>query len=148
MTMHEARKESGEDDVKGSESDERALVAAAQGGDRAARKAIYQLFHERVYTLVFYSTQDRVLAEDLTQTIFLKVFRALPRFRHESRLATWIYRVALNECLNHNRRGAGRYVPLEAILGSEGLARASTWPSYAGSPESTPLGFSTPCAPP
>ena len=116
--MREAREKSNEDELGGSESDERTLVAAAQGGDRAARKAIYQLYHERVYTLVFYSTQDRVVAEDLTQTVFLKVFRALPQFRHESRLATWIYRVALNESLNHNRRGGGRYVPLEAILGS------------------------------
>lgn len=108
MTTQDAQKE----------SSERQLVAAAQRSERAAQKAIYQLFNERVYNLVFYSTGDRVFAEDLTQTIFLKVFRALAQFRHESKLETWIYRIALNECLNHNRRAGTRYVPLEAILGS------------------------------
>ena len=108
MTISDTQKEGGE----------KHLVAAAQGGDRAAQKAIYQLFHERVYTLVFYAANQPAAAEDLTQTIFLKIFRALPQFRHESRLATWIYRIALNECLNHNRRSSAEYVPLEAILGS------------------------------
>lgn len=100
------------------EMDESQLVQAAQRGERGAQKALYRRFHERVYNLVFYSTGDRVFAEDLTQTVFLKIFRALPDFRHQSSLATWIYRITLNECLNHNRRGGAQYVPLEAVLGS------------------------------
>ncbi|MEW6125881.1 MAG: sigma-70 family RNA polymerase sigma factor [Acidobacteriota bacterium] len=97
---------------------ERELVTAAQAGDRAAERAIYKRYNERVFNLVAYSIGDTVFAEDLTQTIFLKIFRALAGFRFESALSTWIYRIALNECLNHSRRSNPEYVPLDAILGS------------------------------
>lgn len=97
---------------------ERELIISAQGGDRAAQKSIYKLYRERVHNLVFYSLGDTVFAEDISQAIFLKIFRALPEFRFESSLATWIYRITLNECFNHNRRTGAQYVPLDAILGS------------------------------
>jgi RNA polymerase sigma-70 factor, ECF subfamily len=97
---------------------ERELIISAQGGDRAAQKSIYKLYRERVHNIVFYSLGDAVFAEDVSQAIFLKIFRALPGFRFESSLATWIYRIALNECMNQNRRTGAQYVPLDAILGS------------------------------
>jgi RNA polymerase sigma-70 factor, ECF subfamily len=101
-----------------SNSQERELIILAQLGDRAAQKSIYKLYRERVHNMVFYSLGDAVFAEDVSQAIFLKIFRALPGFRFESSLATWIYRIALNECLNQNRRTGAQYVPLDAILGS------------------------------
>jgi RNA polymerase sigma-70 factor, ECF subfamily len=97
---------------------EHELVQDAQRGDRAAQRSIYRLYNERVFNIVFYSIGDAVFAEDLTQTIFLKIFRALNGFRFESTLSTWIYRIAINECLNHTRGGGAQYVPLDAILGS------------------------------
>jgi len=54
----------------------------------------------------------------VTQTVFLKVFRGLKGFRFKSSLATWIYRIAHNECLDHHRRRGAPHVPLEAILGT------------------------------
>lgn len=101
-----------------SNSQERELVVLAQLGDRAAQKSIYKLYRERVHNMVFYSLGDAVFAEDVSQAIFLKIFRALPGFRFESSLATWIYRIALNECLNQNRRTGAQHVPLDTILGS------------------------------
>jgi RNA polymerase sigma-70 factor (ECF subfamily) len=97
---------------------ERDLIVAAQQGDRSAQRSIYNLYRERVHNIVFYSLGDTVFIEDVSQAIFLKIFRALPSFRFESALATWIYRIALNECLNQNRRTGAQYVPLDAILGS------------------------------
>ena len=97
---------------------ERELVISAQNGDRAAQKSIYKLYRERVHNLVFYSLGDAIFTEDVSQAIFLKIFRALPAFRFESSLATWIYRITLNECLNQNSRTGTQYVPLDAILGS------------------------------
>jgi RNA polymerase sigma-70 factor (ECF subfamily) len=97
---------------------EQELILAAQAGDRAAQKSIYKLYRDRVHNLVFYTLGDRLFAEDVAQAIFLKIFRALPAFRSESSLSTWIYRIALNECLNQNRRSGAQYVPLDAIMGS------------------------------
>lgn len=100
------------------ESDERELVARARRGDRIAFRQIYEQYRDRVYRLIFYSLNERLLAEDILQTVFLKVYRALPGFRFESSLATWIYRIALNECMNQNRRRSPEHVPIESILGS------------------------------
>lgn len=101
-----------------SNTEERDLIAAAQRGDRAAFKAIYENHRDRVYNLVFYCLKDGRLIEDVLQNIFLKVYRGLPGFRFEANLATWIYRVTINECQNQNRRSNARHVPFETILGS------------------------------
>ncbi|MEW6206993.1 MAG: sigma-70 family RNA polymerase sigma factor [Acidobacteriota bacterium] len=98
--------------------DERALILLAQRGDRAAQREIYDRHRDRLHRLVFYSIDDPLAAEDMLQTVFLKIYRALPHFRFESSLSTWTYRIALNECLNHNQRRRADQVPLDAILGS------------------------------
>jgi RNA polymerase sigma-70 factor (ECF subfamily) len=97
---------------------ERDLIISAQRGDAGAFKRLYESYRDRVYNLVFYWLGDRALAEDALQVVFLKVHRGLPGFRFESSLATWIYRVAANECRNQTRRRGAQMVPLEAILGS------------------------------
>ncbi|MBI3651303.1 MAG: RNA polymerase sigma factor [Acidobacteria bacterium] len=104
------------------------LIMAAQDGDRTAQRSIYELYRDRVQNLVYYSLGDALFAEDISQVIFLKIFRALPDFRFESALATWIYRIAINECLNQSRRDNAQYVPLDAILGSVEEIAAADWP--------------------
>lgn len=101
-----------------SDIEERELVIAAQRGDRAAFKEIYDRFRDRVYNLAFYSLGESLAAEDVLQIVFMKIHRGLPDFRFESQLATWIYRIALNQCLNENRRRVAQHVPLESLLGS------------------------------
>jgi len=97
---------------------ERNLVLAVRRGDSTAAGELYHRYREQVYNLVVYSIGDSLHAQDLLQTVFLKVFRALPTFRFQSSLATWIYRIAHNECQDHHRRRGAVHVPLEAILGS------------------------------
>jgi len=108
-------------EAKGVDGDghERYLVLAAQRGDSAAFRELYDTYRERIWTLVVYSIGDSLQAQDVLQTIFLKVFRGLQGFRFQSRLFTWIHRIAHNECLNYLRRRGAPHVPLEAILGSK-----------------------------
>jgi RNA polymerase sigma-70 factor (ECF subfamily) len=101
-----------------SEIEERELVVAAQAGDRAAFKEIYDRFRDRVYNLAYYSLGEALAAEDVLQIVFMKIHRGLPGFRFESQLSTWIYRIAFNQCLNENRRRTAQHVPLESLLGS------------------------------
>src|SRR5689334_16933057 len=98
-------------------ADERDLVREARRRDRRAFKDLYDLYRDRVYTLAYYSLGDSLAAEDLLQTVFLKVHKGLSGFRFESSLSTWIYRITLNECLNQQRRRGAEYVPLESIFG-------------------------------
>lgn len=97
---------------------ERDLVVAAQCGDKAAFRQLYELYRDRVYSLIRYSVSDASLAEDLLQTVFVNVYRALPGFRFEASFSTWIYRIAANACTNARQRRKAPFVPLEALLGS------------------------------
>ena len=100
------------------EQDERALVLAAQRGDRTALRALYEAYRDRLNSLIFYTLGDAVWAEDVLQIVFIKIYKGLPGFRFQSSLMTWMYRIALNECLNQQQRRGAAHVPFEEILGS------------------------------
>jgi len=97
---------------------ERSLVLAAQRGDQQAFRELYDLYRDRIWSLIVYSLGDPQHAQDVLQIVFLKAFRGLRSFRFQSSLFTWIYRIARNECLNHRRRRDDPHIPLESILGS------------------------------
>jgi len=102
----------------GLDEQERSLALAAQRGDQAAFRELYDAYRERIWTLIVYSIGDALQAQDVLQTVFLKAFRGLRSFKFQSSLFTWIYRIACNECRNYHRRRGIRHVPLETILGS------------------------------
>ena len=93
------------------------LVARCRAGDREAWELIVRQRHTRVYNLAFRFTGRAEEAEDLTQEVFLKVYRTLHLFRPESgALDTWISRVARNHCIDHYRKfktERGNTAPLE-----------------------------------
>jgi RNA polymerase sigma-70 factor (ECF subfamily) len=65
---------------------------------------IFDDYQRRVYNYLLRMTQDRFVAEDLTQETFIRVYRGPPGFREEASLATWVYRIATNVSLDHFRR--------------------------------------------
>jgi len=79
------------------------LVEACIAGNHSAMQQLYERCSDRVYRLMMrmVGPQD---ADDLTQQVFLQTFRKLDRFRGESTLETWLYRLASNEALQHLRR--------------------------------------------
>ena len=90
------------------------VVEACRRGDRAAFGRLYEARKDRVYSLVWYVTGDRTAAEDITQQVFVKVFEALPLFRGEAHVDSWLYQVTLNACRDHRRRlRRALHVPLE-----------------------------------
>lgn len=101
------------------EFEDRATIIAAQQGDRDAFKELYERYRDRVYNIIFYSIGDEFRAEDVLQIVFVKIYRGLPSFRFEASLATWIYRITVNECLNQQRGRQAHQIPFEALLGSD-----------------------------
>lgn len=81
-------------------------VAAAAGGDRRAFERLYRQHVDRVFSLCARMLGDRVLAEEVTQDVFVRVWEKLPQFRAESAFGTWLHRVAVNVVLSH-RKSAG-----------------------------------------
>ena len=89
-----------------------AIVAGCQRGDRDAQRQLYEFHHQQVYRLSVRMV-GRQEADDVTQQVFLQVLRKIGQFSGQSRLETWLYRVAVNECLQHLRRnGRHRVNPL------------------------------------
>ena len=67
-------------------------------GDETAFREIYDRFSPMVYNLCLRLSGDPSRAQDLSQEVFLRVFKGLPRYRGSSSLKTWIYSIALNHC--------------------------------------------------
>lgn len=89
-------------------------IRLAQAGDSAAFEHIYRLHSRRVYGLCYRMTNNPTLAEDLTQDIFLQVFRKIQTFRAESAFSTWLYRLAVNVVLMRRRVKRLSETPLES----------------------------------
>lgn len=79
------------------------LLERARRGEREATTILLGRHRERIVALAFSVLRDRESAEDAAQETFLRAFSQLPRFRLESAFATWLYRVALNVCLERRR---------------------------------------------
>src|SRR5688572_32550090 len=89
------------------------LVAALKAGDRrAVLEGLMERYRQKVMHLAVSIVRDTALAEDLSQTTFVKAWQALPRFDGCAALSTWLYTIARNTCLTAVERER-RLVPLE-----------------------------------
>jgi len=80
------------------------LVRRAVGKDEAAIRSIIQTNNRRLYRVARSIVRDDSEAEDVVQEAYLRAFSALPEFRGESSLATWLTRIVFNEALQRRRR--------------------------------------------
>lgn len=79
------------------------LIERARRGDRDAFTMLTRRFERRVYSLALYYMRNHGDAEDLSQEVWLKVYRYLPGFRGESSFYTWLRQITINTFLNHKR---------------------------------------------
>lgn len=78
-------------------------VVAAAAGDRRAFERVYRGHVDRVYALCTRMLGDRVVAEEVTQDVFVRVWEKLPGFRGEAAFSTWLHRVAVNVVLSRRQ---------------------------------------------
>lgn len=79
-------------------------VTRARAGDQEAFAEIVRATQTQVYNLAYQIIRNPQEAEDLTQVAYLRAWRALPTFRGEAKLSTWLYRITTNTCLNRRRQ--------------------------------------------
>jgi RNA polymerase sigma-70 factor, ECF subfamily len=91
------------DFVASADHDDQALVRRLCAAEEAAYEELLHRFEHPIYNLVCRLTDHPDDGADVTQEIFLKVFRGIGSFRGKSSLKTWIYRIAVNEARNHRR---------------------------------------------
>lgn len=82
------------------------LVLRVQAGDAQAFETLIGMHTGRVYRMLVRVLGNPTDAEDVLQETFIKAWRALPRFRGEAQLSTWLYRIAMNEASRHRSADA------------------------------------------
>jgi RNA polymerase sigma-70 factor (ECF subfamily) len=111
------------DSLVASFADEANLLAACRRGDQRAFGELVARHERMVFGLAARLLGDAEEAQDLSQEVFLQVFRRLSRFRGQSALRTWIYRIVVNLCRNRhrfwNRRARDRSCALEDVTSTE-----------------------------
>jgi len=96
--------------------DETALVAELRSGSEEAFAWLIAHYHQPIFSLLARTVRNQADAADLTQDVFVKVFRGIHGFHGESSLRTWIYRIALREASNQRRwwmRHQQHEIPIE-----------------------------------
>ena len=91
------------------------LVRSFKSGDEKAFDIIFEKYHMPVYSICYRYTRNEADACDLTQEVFIKVYRNLKKFRMRSKLFTWVYRITVNACISFKRRER-RLEPLSETL--------------------------------
>src|SRR5918993_5969388 len=95
-----------------SELDDAALVAAAAAGNREAFDVIVERHRRSVYQVCYRFVNNHEDASDLSQEAFVRAWRGLKNFKGQAALSTWLYRIAVNVCLN---RVSGKKTETEPI---------------------------------
>ena len=80
------------------------LCRLATGGNIPAFEMLYARYHRRTYSLCLRMTSSQTEAEDLTQEVFIQLFRKVGSFRGDSAFSTWLHRLTVNQVLMHFRR--------------------------------------------
>ncbi len=104
------------------------FIKRLQARDEAAFNELIELYERRVFALVFRMLGRREEADDLTQEVFMQVFRAIDRFRGDSKLSTWMFRVAVNLTKNrmkyNARRGGNTKQDVDALTDQSSFGNA------------------------
>ena len=129
----------GEPDARASEEDDRTIVERCRDGDRDAFRCLVQRYYKKVYAVAFGVVRSADDALDITQETFLKVYRNLDRFHGSSSFYTWLYRIAVNLCIDHLRK-EGKH---QALDYDDGLQHSEPDPGLDG-PAIAPSGPATP----
>jgi RNA polymerase sigma-70 factor (ECF subfamily) len=100
--------------------DEAGLIQAAQRGDAAAFESLVRAYDQGVLRLAYNLLRSEPDARDVYQETFLRVYRNLHTFRHDSNFRTWLYRIVTNICLDQLRRRKVRKEEQTAVETREG----------------------------
>ncbi len=121
-------------------SEDAKLVFAAIDGDNDAFGKLIEKYSSFVYRTVFYDIKSKEDAEDISQEVFIKAYKALANFRSDSEFSTWIYRICKNTVYDYIRKSSReRSIPLSEMTSGDENDRIYDIPDDSGKydPEKT-----------
>ncbi|MFA5076106.1 MAG: sigma-70 family RNA polymerase sigma factor [Patescibacteria group bacterium] len=83
---------------------ENQLVSQYLAGDQEALKILINRYLKLIYNFIYYHLKNQAEAEDITQEVFIKVWRNLQKFDQTKNFKTWLYKIAYNTCIDFLRR--------------------------------------------
>jgi RNA polymerase sigma-70 factor, ECF subfamily len=119
-------------------STDRQLVRRLRERDEQAFRELMVEHRDKVYNLTLRMLGNRAEAEDVSQEVFIQVFKTIDTFREESKLSTWLYRVAVNLCKNRIKYLARRQDRNKDQLDESTEAAASSAAAVPGGPPPRP----------
>jgi RNA polymerase sigma-70 factor, ECF subfamily len=116
-------------------NEEQLLVASVQRGEMAAFQELVEKYKQKVYYMALDMTGNHHDAEDLSQEVFMKVYSSIKDFRGDAKLSSWMYRIAMNTCIDKTRRKRLKLVELDDKVHEK--------PTASGNPEKALQALST-----
>ena len=102
----------------GYDVDESEVIEACRQGDQEAFAVLFEAHRDKVFSIALRFSGDRAAAMDIAQEAFLKLLAHIKDFRQDARFDTWLYRVVVNACLDHQRRRRRLLPVIEDLLDS------------------------------
>lgn len=101
--------------------EEKILIEKIIASDRDAFKELYDTFSSKVYNTLIGILQNSEDAEDVTQEVFIQIFRAIGNFKQDSTLSTWIYRISINKAFEflRSKKRKKRFAIVKSIFEKE-----------------------------
>ena len=106
-------------------ADDGDLITRFKDGDLSAFEELVRKYQDRIYNLCRYMIQDAHDAQDAAQDVFLKAYENLKAFKPDASLYTWLYRIAVNTCLDYKKKSRPEQAEDESVIDD----LASTEPS-------------------
>lgn len=99
--------------------DERILVERLKHKDNSAFKEIVETRHAMIYNTILGIIQNTEDAEDVAQEVFVQMYESIHSFKGESRLSTWLYRIAVTKAMDHlrHRKRKKRFAFIQSLFG-------------------------------
>src|SRR5579872_330635 len=92
-------------------ANDREVIEGCQRGDREAFRVLFEEHKDRVYSIALRYSGNAASALDIAQECFLKLLASMHSFREDASFDSWLYRIVVNTCLDHQRKGR-RFLPI------------------------------------
>ncbi len=102
------------------ESSDLDLITRAQRGDHRAFRDLVVKYQHFAYTIAYRFVGSSMEAEDVTQEVFIKLWKNIGKYKSDSKLTTWLYRIVTNHCLDHLKSVTRKY-QMKSIAVKNGL---------------------------
>lgn len=96
------------------------LMLKFQEGDKASFERLMEKYYKSIFNLVYRFLGTREIAEDLTQEVFIKIYKSAARYKPQAKLQTWIYQITKNISLNELRKLKRKTVSLDEPMNIDG----------------------------